>query len=270
MEHFDWASINQMILEGGTKCLIGLIAFAIGLWAIKLIIKLIKNTFSARHIDETLAPFLLTLISVTLKVLLFISIISYLGFNMTSFIAILGAVGLAIGMALSGTLQNFAGGVILIIMKPFKVGHFIEAQGFAGTVKEIQTFNTTLLTFDNKVITLPNGPLATSTLVNYSVEPTRRVDCSFGIGYNDDIEKARQVITEVALRNEKVIKEKGVFVGVTAHGDNAISLTTRVWAKGADFWEVFFYMMEEVKNEFDKQNISIPYPQRDVHIYNEK
>jgi len=267
---FDWEPIYDWVIANGIKVLMAILIAVIGLWIINKIVKGFKRILIARNIDETLVPFIISLTSVTLKVLLFISVISYLGIQMTSFIAILGAAGLAIGMALSGTLQNFAGGVILLILKPFKVGDYIEAQGHAGLVKEIQIFNTILTTLDNKVVIIPNGGLSTGAMTNYTKEETRRVDFVFGIGYDDDIDKARNIIIEVANKNELIMKDPEIFVGVLEHGDSSVNLVTRVWSKTSDYWTVYFYMMEFVKKEFDKQGITIPYPQRDVHMHTAK
>ncbi|WP_244828278.1 mechanosensitive ion channel family protein [Carboxylicivirga sediminis] len=267
---FDWKPIYDWVIANGIRLLAAILIAVIGLWIINKIVKGFKKLLATRGVDETLVPFIISLTSVTLKVLLFISVISYLGVQMTSFIAILGAAGLAVGMALSGTLQNFAGGVILLILKPFKVGDFIEAQGHTGLVKEIQIFNTILTTPDNKVVIIPNGGLSTGAMTNYSKEETRRVDFVFGIGYDDDIDKARNIIIEVAGKQELILKDPAIFVGVLEHGDSSINLVTRVWAKTSDYWTVYFYMMEFVKKEFDKQGISIPFPQRDVHLFNEK
>ncbi|MCG8578357.1 MAG: mechanosensitive ion channel [Bacteroidales bacterium] len=270
LENFDWQQIYEWIITNGIKVLAAILIAVVGLWIINKIIKGFKKLLIARNIDETLVPFIISLSSVTLKVLLFISVISYLGIQMTSFIAILGAAGLAVGMALSGTLQNFAGGVILLILKPFRVGDYIEAQGHAGIVKEIQIFNTILTSLDNKVIIIPNGGLSTGAMINYTKEDTRRVDFVFGIGYDDDIDKARDIIKAVAEKNELIMKDPEVFVAVLEHGDSSVNLVTRLWSKTADYWTVYFYMMEFVKKEFDKQGITIPYPQRDVHMYKEK
>ncbi|MCT4587112.1 MAG: mechanosensitive ion channel [Carboxylicivirga sp.] len=268
--NFDWRPIYEWILTNGIKVIAAILIAVVGLWIINRIVKGFKRILVAKQIDETLVPFIVSLTSVTLKVLLFISVITYLGIQMTSFIAILGAAGLAVGMALSGTLQNFAGGVILLILKPFKVGDYIEAQGHAGLVKEIQIFNTILTTLDNKVVIIPNGGLSTGAMTNYTKEDTRRVDFVFGIGYDDDIDKARNIIIEVASKHEKIMPDPAIFVGVLEHGDSSVNLVTRVWSKTSDYWDVYFYMMEFVKKEFDKQGITIPYPQRDVHMYNEK
>ncbi len=270
LENFDWQKIYDWVIANGLKVLIAIIIAVVGLWIINKIVKGFKRLLVSRNIDETLIPFIISLTSVTLKVMLFISVITYLGIQMTSFIALLGAAGLAVGMALSGTLQNFAGGVILLILKPFKVGDYIEAQGHTGLVKEIQIFNTILTTLDNKVVIIPNGGLSTGAMVNYTKEDTRRVDFVFGIGYDDDIDKAREIIRSVADKNEAILKDPEAFIGVLEHGDSSVNLVTRVWAKTSDYWDVYFYMMEFVKKEFDKQGITIPFPQRDVHLHNAK
>jgi len=270
LEGFDWKPIYDWIIQNGLKVLIAIVIAAVGLWIVNTIVKGFKRILVARKIDETLVPFIVSLTSVTLKVLLFISVISYIGIEMTSFIAVLGAAGLAVGLALSGTLQNFAGGVILLILKPFKVEDYIEAQGHAGIVKEIQIFNTLLTTLDNRIVIIPNGGLSTGAITNYTNQPTRRVDITFGIGYGDDMDKARDIIKEVALKNELVHKDPEVFVGLVELGDSSVNLVTRVWTNTADYWTVYFYMMEFVKKEFDKQGISIPFPQRDVHMHTVK
>jgi len=257
------------VLDYGVKLLLTIVILLVGFWIIKKIVNAVKSVMTKRSVDPTLIPFLVSLISVTLKVLLLISVISYFGIPMTSFIALIGAAGLAIGMALSGTLQNFAGGVILLILKPFKVGDFIEAQGFMGVVNEIQIFNTILTTTDNKRVIIPNGGLSTGALVNYSAENTRRVDLVFGIGYGDDIDKAKAVINDVIGKCEKILKEPETFIGVVELADSSVNLVTRVWTNTPDYWDVFFYMQETVKKEFDKQGISIPFPQHDVHMIKE-
>lgn len=259
-------AMQSMVLTYGKLLLVGLLILIAGLWIISRMVKGFRRLLVARKVDETLIPFLVSLTGVTLKALLFISVITYVGIPMTSFIALLGAAGLAIGMALSGTLQNFAGGVILLILKPFKIGDYIEAQGYAGVVKEIQVFNTVLTTPDNKTVVIPNGGLSTGAMVNYSNQETRRVDLVFGIGYDDDIDKARDIIKEVISRKTNILADPAPFVGVVELGDNSVNLVTRVWAQTSEYWNVYFFLNEFVKKEFDKQGISIPYPQRDVHI----
>ena len=190
------------------------------------------------------------------------------GVEMTSFIAVLGAAGLAVGLALQGTLQNFAGGVIILLFKPYKVGDYIETQGYAGTVKEIQIFTTIMHTPDNKVIIIPNSPIATGSLINYSAQETRRVDFTFGIGYGDDIEKAKKVLNNILDKHEKVMKDPLPFVRVVELADSSVNFAVRAWAKSADYWDVYLDVTEAVKKSFDKEGISIPFPQSDVHIYN--
>lgn len=265
----DMDKIHELVITYGMKLIIGIIILIVGLWIIKLVVSSFKKILVKRDVDVTLIPFLVSLISVTLKIMLFISVVTYFGVSMTSFVAILGAAGLAVGMALSGTLQNFAGGVVLLILRPFRVGDFIEAQGYMGTVQEIQIFNTVLLTPDNKTVILPNGGLSTGAMINFSKQSTRRVDFTFGIGYGDDIDKARDVIKSVIARHDKVLKNPAPFVGVVEHADSSINLVTRVWVNSADYWDVYFFMMEFVKKEFDAQGVNIPFPQRDIHIIKE-
>ncbi|MFW5754577.1 MAG: mechanosensitive ion channel family protein [Marinilabiliaceae bacterium] len=262
--------IMELIVYYGGKLLLAILTLIVGLWIIGKLMKGMKRMFQARAIDEGLQSFLISLSGIALKVMLVISVVSMLGVQMTSFIAVLGAAGLAIGLALSGALQNFAGGVMILIFKPFKVGDYITAQGHSGTVEEIQIIHTILSTPDKKTIILPNGPVSTGTLTNFSSEPQRRVDFTFGIGYNDDIDKARQVIREVIDKDERIFKDPEPFIAVMELGESSVNLVVRVWANAADYWGIFFDMQETVKKEFDKQGIHIPYPQRDVHLYQSK
>jgi small conductance mechanosensitive channel len=187
---------------------------------------------------------------------------------MTSFIAILGAAGLAVGMALSGTLQNFAGGVMILIFKPFKVGDVIEAQGYTGGVKEIQIFNTILKTPDNKTVIIPNGGLSNSSMVNYSTEPKRRVDFTFGIGYGDSIEQAKEVLLAILKSDTRIINDPAEpFVEVIALADSSVNFAVRAWVNSADYWGVYFATNAKVYNEFNKVGINIPFPQMDVHVH---
>ena len=202
-----------------------------------------------------------------LKVILVITVLSTLGIEMTSFIAILGAAGLAVGMALSGTLQNFAGGVMILIFKPFKVGDVIEAQGHTGGVKEIQIFNTILKTPDNKTIIIPNGGLSNSSMVNYSTEPTRRVDFTFGIGYGDSIEQGKEVLQAIFAADSRILTETAPFVEVVALADSSVNFACRVWVNSADYWGVYFDTNAKVYNKFNKVGLNIPFPQMDVHVH---
>lgn len=258
--------IQEFIVEYGIKLIGAAAALIIGIWIINLIVSRLASVMNKREVDPSLVPFLKSLLGVTLKLALFISVAGMIGIEMTSFIAILGAAGLAIGLALQGTLQNFAGGVIILLLKPFKVGDFIEAGGHSGTVKEIQIFNTVMLTPDNKVIIIPNGGLANSSLTNYSTMPTRRVNFSFGIGYDDDFEKAKTIIHKLISVDSRIMEEPAPFVRLGEMADSSINITTRVWVKSEDYWDVHFDMLESVKKTFDKEGISIPYPQMDVHL----
>jgi len=220
-----------------------------------------------RQTDESLKPFLKNLVGILLKVLLIITVLSMLGVEMTSFIAILGAAGLAVGLALSGTLQNFAGGAMILLFKPFKVGDVIEAQGFIGKVSEIQIFNTILKTPDNKTIIIPNGGLATSSMTNYSTEPTRRVDWTFGIGYGDDVDKAKEVIKGLCDQDPRILKDPELFIAVSALADSSVNFAVRAWVNADDYWNVFFEMNEKVYKSFDREGLNIPFPQMDVHLH---
>ncbi|NCC74122.1 MAG: mechanosensitive ion channel [Sphingobacteriia bacterium] len=264
MEIFE--TIYALAIEYGLKVLLALVALIIGLWIIKLIVKAISRAMEKANIDVTLRKFLLPLINILLKIMLFISVISMIGVEMTSFVAVLAAAGLAVGMALSGSLQNFAGGVMIVLFKPFKVGDFIEAQGFSGTVSEIQIFNTILKTPDNKTVIIPNGGLSTGAMVNYSAEPQRRVDLTFGIGYDDKIDHAKEVLKSLIDADKRVLKNPEPFIAVSSLGDSSVNIVLRVWVEAADYWDVFFDLNETVKKSFDKNDISIPYPQTFVHL----
>lgn len=260
----------ELAMTYGGKLLLALLTLIVGLWLIGKLTKSLNKLFKARDFDQTLQSFLSSLLGITLKALLLVSVISMVGVQMTSFIAILGAAGLAVGMALSGTMQNFAGGVMLLIFKPIKVGDYIEAQGHAGTVKEIQIFNTILNTPDKKTIIIPNGGLSTGSMINYSTEPVRRLDWTFGISYNDSIDKAREIIMEILNAEERIHQDPAPFVGLVKLGDNSVDLVTRVWVDAANYWPLFFEINEKVKKAFDAKGISIPFPQRDVHIHQAK
>ncbi|MBD99635.1 MAG: mechanosensitive ion channel protein MscS [Verrucomicrobia bacterium] len=259
--------IIDLILTYTPKLIGAIITLIIGMWVIKRLTNFVKKAMEKRDVDASLRPFLAGIISSLLKVILIISVLSMVGIAMTSFIAILGAVGLAVGMALSGTLQNFAGGVIILLLKPFKVGDWIDAQGYSGTVNSIQIFNTILKTPDNKTIIIPNGGLSTSAMTNYSTEETRRVDWTFGIGYGDKIEDARAILLEILGADSRVFKDPAPFVKVSELADSSVNLATRVWVKSEDYWAVYMETMESVYNEFNSRGINIPFPQMDVHVH---
>ncbi len=257
----------DMALDFGMKALLAIVVWIIGSWVIKLILGRIDKMMAKKDVDLSLRGFLKALFSILLKVALIITIISQLGVATTSFVALLGAAGLAVGLALSGTLQNFAGGVMLLLFKPFKVGDLIEAQGHLGTVSDIQIFNTILKSPDNKTIIIPNGGLATNSMVNYSTEPTRRVDWTFGIGYGDDVAKAQSVMTEMLESDSRILKDPAVFVEVSALADSSVNFAVRAWVNSDDYWGVYFDMNRRVYEGFDQAGLNIPFPQMDVHVH---
>lgn len=250
----------------GPRILYSLIVLIIGWWIIKKIKNVINKTLIRRRSDPSLRHFLTSLTSIFLKVILLISVASMLGIATTSFIAILGAAGLAVGLALQGSLANFAGGVLILLFKPFKVGDYINALGFEGTVKKIDVFSTVLTTLDNKTIIIPNGNLSNSAVTNFSKEPLRRVDLTFGIGYDDDIKKAESLLKKIVSVQKEVLKDPEPFVRLSELADSSVNFSLRLWVKKEDYWTVYFNVIEQVKIEFDKAKISIPYPQMDVHV----
>ena len=260
-------TIKELILSYGPKLIGGIVVLIIGLWIIKLLTKSFARLLDKREVNDSLKPFFKSMVSILLKVLLVISVLGMLGIEMTSFVAILGAAGLAVGMALSGTLQNFAGGVMILIFKPYEVGDFITAQGHSGTVSAIQIFNTILKTPDNKTIIIPNGQLSNSSMTNFSTEPTRRVDWTFGIGYGDDTDKTKDVLRKMIEADERVLKDQDVFIGLSELADSSVNFAVRAWVKSEDYWSLYFDINERVYKTFDKEGLNIPYPQMDVHLH---
>ena len=254
------------ILHGAVKIAIALAVFFIGKGIINRIYHFISKAFIRRNVELSLRTFLLSLIRIILMLILIVIVIGILGINTSSFLAIFASAGLAIGMALSGTLQNFAGGVMILLFKPYKVGDFIEAQGYSGTVKEIQIFNTILNTPDNKTIIIPNGGLSTGSLNNYSKEGRRRVDWKIGIAYGDDFDTARKAILELLAADKRVFDDPAPFVVLSSLADSAIEITVRVWTASENYWGVFFDFNEQVYKQFDKYGLHFPYPQVDVHM----
>ncbi|UCG28091.1 MAG: mechanosensitive ion channel [Bacteroidales bacterium] len=262
--------VISMVIDYGPKLIGALLLLVAGLWIIKIFVRWFVRIMVKSNVDDSLRPFLRSLLANLLKTLLIISVLVMIGIEMTSFIAILAAAGLAVGMALSGTLQNFAGGVMILLFRPFRIGDFIDAMGFAGTVKEIQVFNTILKTPDNRTIIIPNGGLSGSAMTNFSAETKRRVDMSFGIGYNDNIDKARETIWELIRSDQRILKEPEPFIAVSELANSSVNFVVRVWVNTPEYWNVFYDMHENVKKKFDENKISIPYPQTDVHIHQVK
>lgn len=263
-----WEKFNDVVITFGPRLIGAIITLIIGWWIIKVIQRSVRKGFEKKEMEPSLRGFLNSMIGILLKTLLLISVVGMIGVQMTSFIAILGAAGLAVGMALSGTLQNFAGGVIILLFKPFKVGDYIEAQGHSGSVNEIQIFNTILKTPDNKTIIIPNGGLSTGSMINYSTEPQRRVDFVFGIGYGDDVDKAKAVIQRIIDEDDRILKDPESFVAVTELADSSVNLVVRVWAEASNYWGIYFDMHEKVYKTFDKEGLNIPFPQMDLHVHN--
>jgi small conductance mechanosensitive channel len=247
------------------RVVLALIVLVAGWWLIKRVVAVAARRLDAR--DPSLGTFLSGLIGLGLKVLLLISVASMVGIATTSFVAVIGAAGLAVGLALQGSLGNLAGGALILFFKPFKVGDVIEAQGYVGKVDRIQILYTTLDTFDNRRIIIPNGKLSNDSLTNISVHDTRRCDMTFGIGYGDDIDKAKAVCKRLIEDDERALADPAPLIVVGALGASSVDLTVRVWTRAGDLWPFFWDMQERVKKAFDAEGISIPFPQQDVHLF---
>ncbi len=259
--------IYDIVMEYGPKLIGAIITLVLGMWIISILKNTIRKRMEKKEVDPSLRGFINSMLGIGLKLMLWIAVIGMAGVKMTSFIAILGAAGLAVGMALSGTLQNFAGGVMILIFKPFKVGNYITAQGHSGIVNEIQIFNTILKTPDNKTIIIPNGGLSTGSMINFSAEPMRRVDFTFGIAYGDDVDKAKAVLMKLIEADERILKEPAEpFIAVSELADSSVNLVVRVWAEAANYWGIYFELTEQVYKTFDKEGLNIPFPQMDVHV----
>ncbi|MEI6893047.1 MAG: mechanosensitive ion channel domain-containing protein [Colwellia sp.] len=248
------------------KLILSILTLLIGLWIISGIAKLVKASMVRSKVEPTLIPFMVSLVSWLLKVLLFISVASMIGVATTSFIAILGAAGLAIGLALQGSLANFAGGVLVMVFKPYKVGDLIETQGHLGVVKEVQIFNTILISPQSKRIIIPNGSTSNGSVVNYTAEGKIRVDLTVGVSYNADIDQTKAVLMEVLENNDKVLQDPAPFVGLSEMADSSVNFAVRPHCLPEHYWDVYFSVNEAIKKALDKNAITIPFPQRDVHL----
>lgn len=264
MNYVDYFS--TLFITYGIKLLYTILIWVIGKFIIGKLMLLVGKKMELARTEVTLRKFLSSIINTLFYTFLFIVIISTLGVQTASFVAVLGAASLAIGFALQGSLANFAGGVLIMLFKPFKIGDYIGAAGVAGTVVEIQIFATLLNTVDNKRVIIPNGKLSNDTLTNYSKNPTRRVDITFSVGYNDDLEKAKSILVNIAKSQEKILKTHDIFVEIIEYGDSSVNIVYRVWCDAKNYWDIYFHSMKMAKIEFDKENISIPYPQMDLHI----
>ena len=251
------------------KVVLAVVTLVVGFWIIKRVIKGMNRVLGHKAVDDTLQKFMTSFIDVLLKILLLVAVAGMVGVETTSFIAMLGAIGLAVGLALQGSLGNFAGGVLILFFKPYRLGDIIEAQGYTGRVWDIQIFNTILITYENQRIVIPNGLMSNGCIKNIFVEPQRRVDIEFGISYGDSIEQARAAIQSVIDNDDRILSgeqfDPNIFV--SAHADSSINMLTRVWVNSEDYWPVYFGLFEQVKYAFDKAGITIPFPQRDVHLF---
>ncbi len=258
--------ITDMAIQYAPKVLLGILTLIIGFWVSRIITRIVHKALEKSKVEVTLLEFLTNIIGIILKVLVVVSVATMIGIQMTSFIAILSAMAFAIGLAFQGSLSNFSGGVLIILLKPFKNGDFIEAQGHMGTVDSIQIFHTVLKTVDNKKIVIPNGPLSNGNIVNYTAQETRRDEWVFGIAYSDDFEKAKKLIMEVLEEDSRILKDPPPFARVSELADSSVNIKARAWVPLAEFWNVHFDVIEKVKKSFDTNGINIPFPQRDIHI----
>jgi small conductance mechanosensitive channel len=257
----DWLTqFKEIAVDYAPKIVAALVILIIGLFVINMIVRLVKRIMKKRGIDATLQKFLGNLLGWTLKILLFVVVASKLGVETTSFAAVIGAAGLAIGLALQGSLSNFAGGVLIMIFKPFKIGDLIEVQGVIGVVKEIQIFTTNLQTPGNKLAIIPNGALSNGNIINYTAEGTLRIDHVSGVSYDADIKQTKDVLMDVLTSNAKVLKDPAPTINVSELGDSSVNFAVRPWVNAEDYWDVYFKVLEDAKIKLDAAGIEIPYP----------
>ncbi len=266
----DYSKLLENFIEwtasAGVKLLIGVLILSIGFKITTKVVRRLVKILEKREVDVTIIRFLNSLITTFVKAIITLMVLGYWGADLSGIAALLASLGVAVGLALQGSLSNFAGGFIILLLRPFKVGDFIETTGYSGVVEEIGLFYTHLLTVDNKQILIPNGVLSNGSLTNYSAKATRRVDHIFGVGYENDIYKVKEVLAEVIAKNDLILTDPEPFIGVAAHNASSVDFSVRVWCNTEDYWTVYNYLLEEVKIKFDQENISIPYPQMDLHL----
>ena len=266
----NWFTENQsMLLASLIQFVIAIAIFIIGKFAAKLISSATKKILIHKKFDDTVISFIASLVYGLVVIVAFIAAISHLGFNTTSLVAIVGAAGLAIGLALQGSLSNFASGILLISLKPFKAGDFVEIAGTAGVVEEVHVFSTQLKTGDNKTVIIPNGGITNGNITNYSAKPTRRIDLVIGVGYNADLKITKQILNDVVSSHALVLKDQAITIGVSELADSSVNFVVRPWVKTSDYWPVHFDLLETIKIELDKAGIEIPFPQLSVHVNQE-
>lgn len=251
----------------GPSVIAAVAILVIGRIVVGMLTRVVRRLMKRANVDPILTSFVASLTKIGLMTFVFIAALNSLGVQTTSFVAIIGAAGLAIGFALQGSLANFASGVMLIIFRPFKAGDYVEAGGTSGSVEAIRIFNTTLKTPDNKEVIIPNSSITSANIINYSAKETRRIDLVFGIGYDDDLKKAKQILTGLVNADERILKDPAPTVAVLELADSSVNFAVRPWVKSGDYWDVYFDLVEKVKLTFDEQGISIPFPQRDVHMH---
>jgi len=265
----EWVETAQELLtKFGMKMVAAILIFVIGRLVAKLIKKVLQKTMERTKVDAAVVGFTCSLAHAAVMVFVILAALGQVGIQTTSFIAVLGAAGLAVGLALQGSLANFAAGVLILLFRPYKVGDFIEAGGAMGVVKEIHIFTTTIVTVDNKREIVPNAKMMSDKITNYAAEGTRRVDLTACISYGDSIDTAKAALMDEITKNESVLTDPAPFVGVSAMNDSSVDFAVRPWVKSADYWDVFFALNEAIKKRLEAEGLSIPFPQRDVHLYN--
>ena len=269
LEKGEFSQIIQQLttlgIEAGKSILLAALIFVVGRYIVKLVNRVVAGMMERRHMDPTIQSFLRSFVNVLLTILLIITTVSALGINTTSFAALLASAGVAVGMALSGNLQNLAGGIILLLFKPYKVGDYIEGQGVSGTVKEIQIFHTIILTADNKQVYVPNGALSSGSVVNYSSQPLRRVDLTIGVEYGTEVDAVKQALDVILQADKRVMSDPAPFVALSKLADSSVDFTVRVWVSGADYWPVYFDLTRAIYEEFNRRGIGFPFPQLQIH-----
>jgi small conductance mechanosensitive channel len=264
------AKVQELISVFGLKIIAAIVLFIFGRWVAKFLKNLSVKLMTKSKVDHTLVSFLGHVIYIALLTFVILAALGQLGIQTTSFIAVIGAAGLAIGLALQGSLSNFAAGVLMIIFRPFKVGDLIEGAGVLGTIEEIQIFTTQLLTPDNRAVIIPNAKLTADNIINYTAKPARRIDLVFGVSYSDNIDKVKEVISNVLSQDNRILEDPSPAIGLLEMADSSVNFAVRPWVKPADYWGVYFDITENMKKRFDAEEISIPFPQRDVHVYEHK
>ncbi|MBR3660897.1 MAG: mechanosensitive ion channel [Bacilli bacterium] len=265
MEKIGNELINSLV-DITKRGLVAIIILIVGFKLVNFLLKRIKKGRGFNKLEKTTQSFLISILGILLKSIIIVTCAGELGIPMTSIITLIGSIGLALGLALQGGLSNIAGGVMIMIFKPFKVGDFIDNGTNSGTVKEINIFHTVLSTYDNKMIVIPNGNLSNSVVINYSKYPERLLDIPISVDYKSNLENVKSVLNKIALKCQYRIEDKDILVALKAHSESSLDFTFRIWVKNSDYWKARFELLEEIKKEFDKNNISIPYPQLDVHV----